>query len=57
MLHTYWSSVCEVLSAQQKSSMQVVESSNDQDHAEGNVEHCSIDAFEEVIGDDSNVIV
>jgi hypothetical protein len=57
MLHTYWSSVCEVLSAQQKSSMQAVESSNDQDHAEGNVEHRSIDAFEEVIGNDSNVIV
>jgi hypothetical protein len=28
----------------------------DLDHADGNVERCSIDAWEEAIGDDSNVI-
>jgi hypothetical protein len=43
--------VCKFLSAEQKSSMQVLESSNDQDHADGNVERCGIDRLEEAIGD------
>jgi hypothetical protein len=34
----------------------VLELSNDQDHADGNVERRGIDASEEAIGDDSNVI-
>jgi hypothetical protein len=34
----------------------VLELSNDQDHADGNVERHGIDASEEAIGDDSNVI-
>jgi hypothetical protein len=38
MLHTYWTSVRKFLSAEQKSSMQVLESSSYQDHADGNVE-------------------
>jgi hypothetical protein len=36
--------------------MQVVQSSNDQDHADGNVERHSIDASEKAAGDDSNVL-
>jgi hypothetical protein len=37
-----------------KSSLQVLESPNDQHHADGSVECCCIDASKEPIGDDSN---
>jgi hypothetical protein len=56
LLNTYWTSVCVLLSAAQKSSMQVLESSNDPAHADGNIERGSIDASEEANGDISNVI-
>jgi hypothetical protein len=56
MLRTCWASVGKFLSADQKSSMQVLESSNDQDHADGNVECRGIDASGENIGDDSNYL-
>jgi hypothetical protein len=36
--------------------LQVLESSSDQDHADGNVKCRGIDASEEAVGDDSNVI-
>jgi hypothetical protein len=36
--------------------MQVLESSNGQDHADGNVRDCSINASKDAVGDDSNVI-
>jgi hypothetical protein len=43
MLHIYLTQVCKFPSADQTSSFQVVlESSNDQDHADGNVQ-CSYD--------------
>jgi hypothetical protein len=54
MLHTH--RVCKFLSANQESSLQVLESFNDQDHTDGNVECRGIDVSEEAIGDDSNVI-
>jgi hypothetical protein len=54
MLHTHWNSVCKFSSAGQKSSMQPLESSNDQDQANGNVERRGIDASEEAIGDGSD---
>jgi hypothetical protein len=38
------------------SSMQVLESSNDQNHADGKVESRGIDASKEAIGDDSRVV-
>jgi hypothetical protein len=44
MLHTHWTSVYEFLTDEQKSSVQVLESSNDQDHADVNVTCRSIDA-------------
>jgi hypothetical protein len=53
MLHTHWTSVYKFLSDEQESSVQVLESSNDQDHADANVACRSIDASEEAIGDDS----
>jgi hypothetical protein len=46
----------KLLSAEQKSSFQILESSNDQDHADGNFERLSIVAFLEAFGDDSNLI-
>jgi hypothetical protein len=55
VLHTYWTSVGKFLRAEQKSSMQVLESSNNYDHADGNVERRGIGAPREGIGDDSNV--
>jgi hypothetical protein len=55
-LHTYWTPFCKILSAEQKSSMQVLESSIDEDHAVGDVERRGIDASEEAIGNDSNVM-
>jgi hypothetical protein len=36
--------------------MQVLESPNDEDHADGNVESRGIDASEEAIGEESNVV-
>jgi hypothetical protein len=42
--------------AEQKSSAQGVQSSNDQDHADGDVEDRSLDASKEAIGNDGNVI-
>jgi hypothetical protein len=58
MLHAYWTSVCIFLIAEQKSSLHILQrkSSNDQDHADGNIDCRSIDASEETIGDDSNEI-
>jgi hypothetical protein len=41
---------------EQKSSLQVLESPNDQHHADGNVECRCIVASEQATGDDSNVI-
>jgi ribulose bisphosphate carboxylase small subunit len=55
MVHSSWTSVCEFLRAEQKSSMHILES-KDQDHADGYVEHLGIDASEAAIGDDRNVI-
>jgi hypothetical protein len=43
------------LSAEQKLSLQVLESSKDQDHGDGNVECSGIGNPEEAIGDDNNV--
>jgi hypothetical protein len=40
----------------QKSSLQVLRSSNDQDHADGNVEHRGIDVPKRPTVDKSNVI-
>jgi hypothetical protein len=54
MLHTFLASVCKFLNAEQKSSLQVPVSSNDQDHADGNVECHGLDASEGAVGDDSN---
>jgi hypothetical protein len=46
MLHnTYWASVCKLVSAGQSSSLQVLESTNYQDPADGNVECCRNDAL------------
>jgi hypothetical protein len=57
MLHTYWISVCEFLSAVQTSSVQTaLESSSDTGHADGHVERRGIDASEEATRDASNVI-
>jgi hypothetical protein len=56
MLHAYWTSVCKFLSAEQKSSVQLLESSNNQEHADGNVQRRGIDDSEEAIGGDSHVI-
>jgi hypothetical protein len=55
VLHTYWTFVCKFLIPEQKSSMQALESSHGQDHADGNVEHHGIDASQEAIVD-GNVI-
>jgi hypothetical protein len=57
MLHSYWTFVCKFRSVEKKPSLQVLDSSNDQDHAEGNVECPGIDASEEAVGDRSNVIL
>jgi hypothetical protein len=55
MLHTCWTSVCNFRSAEQISSLQMfLESSNDQDHADGNVECRGTGASREAAGDDSN---
>jgi hypothetical protein len=56
MLHSCWPLVCQFLIAEQKSSSQVLESSNNQDHADGNDECCGIGAPEKAIGVDGNVI-
>jgi hypothetical protein len=52
--------VCKCHSAEQKSSIQVLESSsessNDEDTADENAERHGVDASEGAIGDDSNVI-
>jgi hypothetical protein len=55
MLHTYWTSVCKLFSAEKQSSLQVLAPSNDEGHADGNVERRRIDASEEAVCDDSNV--
>jgi hypothetical protein len=55
MLSSYWASVCKFLSAAQKASVQVWESSNDQDHADRHVERRSIDPSKEAIAIDSFV--
>jgi hypothetical protein len=49
-------SLCKVVSAEHKSSLQFLESLNDRVRAEGNVECRGVDASEEAIGDVSNVI-
>jgi hypothetical protein len=49
MLNIYLTSVFQILIAKQKSSLQVLESSSDQDHADGNDECRSIGAFEEAV--------
>jgi hypothetical protein len=51
ILHTYWTYVNTFPSAEQKPNLQVLESSNDQDHADGHV-----DVSEGAIGNYSNVI-
>jgi hypothetical protein len=52
---TYWTSVRKLCTAKQKSSTQGLRSSNDQDHADGDVEDRCLDAFKEAIGNGSNV--
>jgi hypothetical protein len=50
MLHTCWTLVCRFASTEQKSSLQVLlEFSNDQDHADGNVECPATDALRELL--------
>jgi hypothetical protein len=49
-------SLSKFISAEQKSSLQFLESSNDQVHPDGNVECRGVDASEEAIGDVSNVV-
>lgn len=56
MLHIYWNSIRKLLSAEQKSSMQVLESSHDQDHAGWVVERRGVDASIEAICDDGDLI-
>jgi hypothetical protein len=56
MLPSCWPSVCQFLSAEQKSSLQVLESSNSQDHADGNDECRGIGAPEKAIGAPENAI-
>lgn len=55
MLHASWTSVSKIISAEQKCSLQVLESSNNQDHADGRVEGRDTDASEKAIGSESNV--
>jgi hypothetical protein len=55
-LHTYWTYVCKFVSAKRKSRMRVLDCSNDQNLADGNVECRVSDVSAESICDDSNVI-
>jgi hypothetical protein len=50
-----WTSGRKHSGAEQKSSLQLLESSNDQDHAHCKVECPAIDASGEATGEDSNV--
>jgi hypothetical protein len=52
MLRTYWTSLCNFRSSEQTLSFQVVlESSIDQDHADGNVECRGTNASGDSVGD------
>jgi hypothetical protein len=56
MLHAYWTSACKCLGVEQTSSLQVIlESSNDQDHADENDEWRGNDASKAAVGTDSDI--